>query len=553
MKKILIVTANPHSTTRLSLDSEVNSIQGNLRIPLLREQFDVSLLTGATRLLLQRRLNEYDPHILHFSTHGLPEGIILEDDCGNQDVYSSEALADLLGQMNLLSGVPRNLQCVILNSCHSQDHLIPIVRHVDYAIGMREAIRDQLAIRFSSAFYYALASGLNYRRAFGLGRNVVFDLEQPILEFRLEEEEERDVRRRVSRVLKRGSTEDVDLIADAALYVSDSRYDHKRLIREAIENRRFVPTKYLYSTNEGCARWLEACDLNRDPYPYYRNAVDLLRTSVESIISNAISRSSSSSAEFDFISLGCGDGKKDKIILEAMSNAISEDQKIYYYPIDISDPMIVEAIRNVRGDSQDRNFRRKVLIKAIVGDFTALQPAMEFVYEERPNNNFFSVLGNTIGNSSEREIIEALDNAMFPGDFALIEVNIDQDSLNQENIDSIFYTTEQNKRRQFIPLEIWGVSFEPDNFQYSVDTGDSMIDPDHTKTLKTFYGNAVIAGKRCDHQVLLAKIHHYNYETFPNRINQRLHTRTICSWRSQDVGLFLLQKINLDRATELMS
>jgi uncharacterized SAM-dependent methyltransferase len=543
MRKILIVTANPRNTSRLSLDSEANSIQENLRIPLLREQFDVSLLTGATRLLLQRRLNEYNPHILHFSTHGLPEGIVLEGDEGNQDVYSSEALADLLGQLHLLSQVPRNLQCVVLNSCHSRDHLIPIVQHVDYAIGMKDVIEDKLAIRFSSAFYYALASGLNYRRSFGLGRNVVFDLEQPILESRLEDEEESDVYRRVSRVLKRGGTEDIDLIADAALYVSDPRHNHKELIKDAIVNQKFPPTKYLYSTNEGCTRWLEACDLNGNPYPYYSNAFTLLREKAEMVINHAISASSNVSAEFDFISLGCGDGKKDKVILEAMSDQISDDQKIYYYPIDISDPMIVKAIRTVKDGEQGNDFRRKVLIKAIVGDFTALRPAIEFVYEERPNNNFFSILGNTIGNSSEQEIVEALSNAMFPGDFVLIEVNIDQDSIKKENINSVFYTQNQNQKRQFVPLEVLDVKFEPDNFEYSVDEqGDSIIDPDYTKTLKTFYRNAVIEGRRYD-QVPLAKIHHYNYETFPNRINQRLHTRTICSCMSRDVGLFLLQKI----------
>jgi hypothetical protein len=151
------------------------------------------------------------------------------------------------------------------------------------------------------------------------------------------------------------------------------------------------------------------------------------------------------------------------------------------------------------------------------------------------------MLGNTLGNSSENEIVESLNHAMFPGDFLLIEVNVDQGALSPDRVGTIFYTTEQNQRRQFIPLEVWNVRFEPENMRYSVNIGDSSIDPNNTRTLKTFYVNAVI-GDRNYNSINLAKIHHYNYDTFRERIGQKLHSRTIRAWQNNGVALFLLQK-----------
>jgi hypothetical protein len=551
MKRILVVTANPSGTQRLRLDQEVNAILNSLQLPQQRVSFDVRQRTGTTRLLLQQSLYEHQPHIVHFALHGEAQEIILEDENGNTDRFTSAALADLFRQCMW------ETQCVILNSCYSEGQLALISAHIPYVIGMNGAIFDTLAIRFSKSFYYALACGLNYQQAFELGRNAVYDLEEPILVVNSTQDinnsnnnegssSSSSSQRRIPRILERGSTEDIDVVADAALYVSDSKHDPKEAIRQAINNGRVCPTKYLYSTNEGCARWLEACDFNRNHnFIYYRDSIELLRQEAQSIIETAKSASSKTSTDFDFISLGCGDGRKDKIILEAMCSNIAENQKVYYYPIDISDPMIVEAIRNVRGNSNestDIEFRRKILIKAIVGDFTALKPALEFIYEERSNNNFFSILGNTLGNSSENEIVDSLNHAMFPGDFLLIEVNVDQGSLSEDRIETNFYRTEQNQKRQFIPLEVWNVKFESTNMRYSVEVGDSSIDPDNTKTLKTSYVNAVIGDKNYS-SINLAKIHHYNYDTFGERIGQKLRSRTIRAWkRNGRVALFLLQK-----------
>jgi hypothetical protein len=256
MTRILIVTANPSGTQRLRLDQEVNSILNSLQLPQQRVSFDVHQRTGTTRLLLQQSLYEYRPQILHFALHGEAQGIILEDENGNADIFTSAALADLFRQCEW------ETQCVILNSCYSKGQLEPISEHISHVIGMNGAIFDGLAIRFSKSFYYALACGLNYQQAFELGRNAVYDLEEPILVVNSTRSTSSS-QRRIPRILERGSTEDIDVVADAALYVSDSKHDPKEAIRQEIDNGRVCPTKYLYSTNEGCARWLEACDLNR--------------------------------------------------------------------------------------------------------------------------------------------------------------------------------------------------------------------------------------------------------------------------------------------------
>ncbi len=123
--------------------------------------------------------------------------------------------------------------------------------------------------------------------------------------------------------------------------------------------------------------------------------------------------------------MGSGDGVKDNVLLRQLQKELRAEEYIYYYPVDISDTLIVEAIRNaLRGGLPRDKFR----VKALIADFLKLEKLKSF-YEERPAPNLFSVLGNTVGNADEDKLLDSVSEAMMPGDLVLLEVNVGEASL----------------------------------------------------------------------------------------------------------------------------
>jgi len=59
--------------------------------------------------------------------------------------------------------------CVLLNSCYSEVQAVAIAEHIDYVIGMNQAIGDHAAIAFAIGFYQALGAGRTIEEAYKLG------------------------------------------------------------------------------------------------------------------------------------------------------------------------------------------------------------------------------------------------------------------------------------------------------------------------------------------------------------------------------------------------
>ncbi len=164
MKKILILSANPKDTSRLRLDQEVREIQAALKRAKNREQFEI-VTSWAIRVEdLRRAVLEYQPAIVHFSGHGSGStGLALENNSGQVQLVSTESLARLFG---LFQG---KIECVVLNACYSQTQAVAIHQHIDYVVGMNQAIGDVAAIEFAIGFYDALGAGRPYEDCFEVG------------------------------------------------------------------------------------------------------------------------------------------------------------------------------------------------------------------------------------------------------------------------------------------------------------------------------------------------------------------------------------------------
>ncbi len=145
-KTILFLAANPSDTTRLRLDKEMSEIKSGLKRA--AEKFAVHQQEACRPKDVRRAMLEAKPGIVHFCGHGEGEGgIAFENENGDTAWVSTASLA---GFFKLFA---EHVGCVVLNACYSEVQAEAIAQHVDYVIGMNNAIHDKAAIKFAVAFY----------------------------------------------------------------------------------------------------------------------------------------------------------------------------------------------------------------------------------------------------------------------------------------------------------------------------------------------------------------------------------------------------------------
>jgi hypothetical protein len=163
---VLILAANPLGMARLRIDREVRGIEEKVRAS--KHGSSVRIITRwAARVDdLRHALLEVEPHVVHFSGHGTEEHeIILEDEDGSPKPIGKDALAELFGVLK------DRIRVIVLSACHSATLAEAIVKHIDCAIGMKEAMPDDAAVEFAGAFYEALGFGRSVQTAFEAGVN----------------------------------------------------------------------------------------------------------------------------------------------------------------------------------------------------------------------------------------------------------------------------------------------------------------------------------------------------------------------------------------------
>jgi hypothetical protein len=164
IKKILILAANPQGTSHLRLDREVRAIDEGLRRSHLGDGFQIEQRWASRPRDVQRALLDVEPQIVHFCGHGEGQvGLVLEDETGRVKLVSTEALSKLF---ELFAD---RVECVLLNACYTEVQADAIAQHINYVIGMRQEILDDLAIAFSVGFHNGLGSGQSIEAAFESG------------------------------------------------------------------------------------------------------------------------------------------------------------------------------------------------------------------------------------------------------------------------------------------------------------------------------------------------------------------------------------------------
>ncbi len=165
-KTILILESNPWQD--LSLNQEIRDLTGVIERARDRDAFRIEQGLAVRTEDLQELMLRHEPQIVHFCGHGSGEdGLVLQDAAKQPVSVATDALSNLFGLCK------DHVDCVVLNACYSEVQAEAIVEHVDYAIGMQQAIRDDSAQHFAQGFYLALGYGKSVEVAYEWGCNAI--------------------------------------------------------------------------------------------------------------------------------------------------------------------------------------------------------------------------------------------------------------------------------------------------------------------------------------------------------------------------------------------
>ncbi len=159
--RILFLSANPWTTSRILVDEEAREIFERIQEGPYRNKFELHKHAAIRPSDLQKLLSMYQPHIVHFSGHGSRKHkFILGGTHGRGKTVDQQGLADVLAIYK------NHVRLVLLNACLTKAQARSISEVIDYSIGTGKGIGDKAGVAFAGAFYRALGFGKPVRDAF---------------------------------------------------------------------------------------------------------------------------------------------------------------------------------------------------------------------------------------------------------------------------------------------------------------------------------------------------------------------------------------------------
>lgn len=296
-----------------------------------------------------------------------------------------------------------------------------------------------------------------------------------------------------TKTLVRGET--FDDFFDSVSYVETSSQSVEQQIMSAIKRGSMIPCFYSYKTDKGALHWLK---LSSDPlYKVFLESIEFLQTNGKALLQSMGEKFINSSP--DYISLGPGNGQKDRVLMHALREEQDTNaNEMFYYPVDISRRMLGAAVRCLLSDQR---LKDTIKVKAINAEFSRLSDYRP-VFDYRHEPNIFLLLGNTLGNlQDEVTFLHTLKNVMHDDDILLLEVRRRTTSLVLGGDD------EDQIGLSFSPLASLGVVFETDKV-YKVEE-DTISQIRRTQTIATRYHDAVISGDKYTN-ILLSCVNFYD-------------------------------------------
>lgn len=164
--RVLYLAASPSGGApedEHNVDTDYDAIQEAIAAAGARARFRCLRVNGVRPRDLAQRLNTWQPHVVHFSGHGLRgRGLVFSDDLGDPLIAHAAGLRDLFA-----AAPNEHLSLVVLMTCYGRTlarALAPLVKVA--AIGVEDRLEDADATAFNHAFYGALAAGRSVQQAY---------------------------------------------------------------------------------------------------------------------------------------------------------------------------------------------------------------------------------------------------------------------------------------------------------------------------------------------------------------------------------------------------
>jgi hypothetical protein len=159
--RILFLSANPWTTSRILVDEEAREIFERIQEGPYRTRFELYNHAATRPIDLQKLLLLHRPHIVHFSGHGnKKQKLILGGTPGRGKTVDRQGLVELFALYNT------HLRLVLLNACFTKVQARLLSEVIDYAVGTGKGIGDKAGVAFAGAFYRALGFGNSIQDAF---------------------------------------------------------------------------------------------------------------------------------------------------------------------------------------------------------------------------------------------------------------------------------------------------------------------------------------------------------------------------------------------------
>jgi hypothetical protein len=158
-QSILYIAASPKNIAALQVDHEFKRLKAILDGHQDHFELLLPLLSVTLEDFLQAK-HRYKPAIIHFSGHGLEEGLLFATSQNVFQVIPTEILKDVF------KGMEAYTKIVVLNACYASAQAKIISANGIYVIGMNAPITDEAALYLSENFYRFLTDGQSAEESF---------------------------------------------------------------------------------------------------------------------------------------------------------------------------------------------------------------------------------------------------------------------------------------------------------------------------------------------------------------------------------------------------
>lgn len=165
--RIAFLAANPSDEGRIRTDIELKAVRRAINASGNRDNIHLEPFTAATFSDLLRALNEYEPHVVHFSGHG-GSGSLSFDSEEDLDTGSNQLDFSLIN--DVISAIDNPPAMLVFNACDTLKGAEVFTKTVAAVLAMSDSIGDLAAVVFAPAFYAALSAGQSVKSALAQGK-----------------------------------------------------------------------------------------------------------------------------------------------------------------------------------------------------------------------------------------------------------------------------------------------------------------------------------------------------------------------------------------------